>query len=101
MQPLSGAIIAPFAEVEIDALPLGIVLGQHAPLRSSDDNIQDGVDDLAHVQAAWSSTWLGSGEQMLDTMPLTVGQVSWVDLVLHILSVPACLTERHPFSNGL
>ncbi len=46
MDALPGSIVAPRAEVEIDALPFGIVFGQHAPLCSSDNDEQDGIDDL-------------------------------------------------------
>src|SRR5690606_1125899 len=30
--PLEGAVVAPLGEIVVDAVPLGIVLGQHAPL---------------------------------------------------------------------
>ena len=56
---------------------------------------------LAHVQPPGSSARFGGGDKIVDTIPLTVGQVGWVDLVLHTPSVPARLTDRHPFSNRL
>jgi hypothetical protein len=89
---LPGSIIAPDAEVVVDALPSRIVLGQHAPLGARDENIQDRIDDLAHIQAARPTTGFGSRDQIFDTIPVAVSQIGGVCLCVHTPSVP------YPFS---
>ncbi|PDV96870.1 hypothetical protein A9Q02_20030 [Candidatus Chloroploca asiatica] len=87
LDALPRAIIAPDADIIVDRFPLRIVLGQHAPLDTTDDR-QDGLDDQPHVDAPRTATALGRRDQILDTIPLVVGQVSWVGLVLYPPSVP-------------
>ncbi len=65
---LPGAIITPNPEVMVDAFPLRIVFGQHAPLSATDQNVQDRIDDLAHIQAAWPATGFGLWEQVFDIL---------------------------------
>ena len=84
---LPGAVIAPNTEVMVDTLPVRIILGQHTPLGASDQNIQDGIDDLAHVQAAWSTTRFGDRNQIFDTIPVAVRQIGRVCLCFHTPNV--------------
>lgn len=81
----------------VDALPLWVLLGQHPPLNATHDNVQDGIDHLAHVQAPGASTWLCGRYQVFDTMPLTVGHICWVYLCLHTPSVPHLVERLPPF----
>ncbi len=80
----------------IDGLPFGIVLGQHAPLRAGDNNIEHRVDNLTHVNAPGATTRLRGWDQRHDTLPLAVGQISWVQLVLHTPRVPRLPTRPSP-----
>ena len=75
MQALPSAIVAPTAEVVINALPVGKLLRQHAPLNAPDDDIEDGIDDLAHIKLAWTASGFRCWQQLFDKMPLAVGQV--------------------------
>ncbi len=49
MDPLPGAIIAPFGVVEVNALPFGILTREHAPLAAADDDVEDGIEHRAHL----------------------------------------------------
>jgi hypothetical protein len=89
---LPGSVIAPDAKVSVDALPLRVVLWQHTPLSASDQNIEDRVDDLAHVQATWSTTLFGGRHQIFDTIPVAVEQIGRVCLCVHTPSLPYPLT---------
>lgn len=73
MDALPGAISTPLAKISVDALPFGILLGQHAPLDAAHRNVQDGIDDLPHIQAAGSSTRFRRWNHFLDNVPLAVG----------------------------
>jgi hypothetical protein len=80
---LSGAVIPPDTEVMVDALPVRIVLGQHAPLRAADQNVQHRIQDLAHVQAARPPARFGGRDQVFDIIPVAVGQIGGVCLCIH------------------
>src|SRR2546421_11457335 len=102
MEPLPGAIITPLREVGVDTLPCWILPRQHAPLTATDDDIQNAIDDRSHLQRTRSASWLCRRYQVFDTIPLTVGQIGWIQLVLvHIPSVPPRLPGCHPFTNRL
>src|SRR5579872_209858 len=89
VKPLPRSIIAPLPKVAIHALPAGILTWQHSPLAAGDYEIEDGIHDRSHLQCAWMSSWLCSRNQFFDTIPLTVGQISWIQLVFfHSPSVP-------------
>jgi len=72
---LPGMIVAASPKTAIDALPFGLLFGQHAPLDAAHDHIQDSIDDLAHLQAAQSSSGFGRWDQRLENTPLGVAQV--------------------------
>lgn len=101
MEPLPCPIIAPLVEVGVHALPRRVLPRQHAPLTATDDNVQDRIDDRSHLQAARSSSRLCRRNQVFDTIPLTVGQIGWIQLVLfHFPSVPPRSPGCHSFSNS-
>src|SRR5215216_4101486 len=85
---LPRPVIAPDAEIMVDAFPVRIVLGQHAPLGARDQNVEDRIDDLAHIQAAWPPACLGGRNQIFDTIPVAVSQIGGVYLCFHTPSVP-------------
>src|SRR5215475_14767075 len=74
----------------IDALPLGEVARQHAPLDSPFRHIKDGIEHRSHTQGARSSTAFGGGEQIFDPLPFLVSQVAWIDFFVHLPIVPTC-----------
>jgi hypothetical protein len=92
MNTLPSSVIAPDAKVIVDALPLWVILGQHAPLGATDQNVQERIDDLAHLQASWSATGFGGRNQIFDTIPVAVSQIGGVCLCLHTPNVPYRLT---------
>ena len=97
---LPRSIIAPLLEVRVHTLPRWILVRQHPPLTATYHEIQDPIDDRSHVQRARSSSGLCGRNQFFDTIPLTVGQIGWIQLsLLHISSVPPRLSGCHLFSN--
>src|SRR5579859_5277186 len=89
MDTLPGSIIPKLLKVGIDALPFGRVRWNHAPLASSDREIQDRIDHRSHTQRPGTPSRLCRRDQVFDTIPLNVSQISWVDVVvfhLHSLS---------------
>ena len=93
VNPLPGTVISPPAKVGVDTRPRRVLLRQHPPLDSADGQIENRIDDLAHVQAAWSSSRFGRWNQNLDNDPLAVGQVGWVSLRCHEHNVYHDLTD--------
>jgi hypothetical protein len=89
---LPSPIIAPHPKVRVEALPLGIVLGQHPPLTARNDNLEHRIDQLTHVQTAWSASGLCCRDMIFDTIPVAVGQIGGVCLCAHTPNVPYPLT---------
>src|ERR687898_2811626 len=50
MQPLPFVTSAPKAKVIIDALPFGKIFRQHPPLNAADHHIENGINDLTHLE---------------------------------------------------
>ena len=61
VKPLPRSIIAPLLEIAIHALPAGILTRQHSPFAASNHEIEDGIHHISHLQRAWMSSWLCSG----------------------------------------
>ena len=100
MQPLPRPVITPLLEVRVDALPCWILSGPHAPLASTHHQGPDPLDDRSHVQRAWTASRLCARNQVFDTIPLTVGEIAWIDLVfVHNPSLSLRFADCHPFSN--
>src|SRR5262245_64174306 len=78
VQPLPRALVPPLAKIMIHTLPLRIFPRQHPPLDPAHHDIQDGVQDLAHVQRARSTARLCGRNQLYANVPLTVGYIGWV-----------------------
>src|SRR6476659_9572236 len=74
----------------IDALPLGEIDRQHAPLDAPFRHIKDGIEHRSHTQGARSSTAFGGGDQIFDPLPFLVSQVAWIDCFVHLPIVPTC-----------
>ena len=87
VEALPSPVIAPDTEGMVDTFPVRIVFGQHASLGASDQNIQDGIDDLTHIQAARSTTRFGGRDQIFDTIPVAVRQIGRVCLCFHTPNV--------------
>src|SRR5437016_14192307 len=68
----------------IDALPLGEIGRQHAPLDPALGYIKDGIEHGPHTQGARSSTTFGGWDQIFDPLPFLVGQVAWIYFFVHI-----------------
>jgi len=82
----------------IDALPLGEIGGQHAPLDPAFGHRKDGIEHGPHTQGAGSSTAFGGWDQILDPLPLLVGQVAWICFFVHI---PMLHNPRRLFRQAL
>src|SRR6185436_9544752 len=86
--PHTGAF--PSSYLMIDALPLGEIDRQHAPLDAPFRHIKDGIEHRSHTQGARSSTAFGGGDQIFDPLPFLVSQVAWIDCFVHLPIVPTC-----------
>src|SRR6266853_4166958 len=82
----------------IDALPLGEIGWQHAPLDPTLGHIKDGIEYCPHAQGARSSTAFGGGDQLFDPLPFLVGQVAWIYFFAHI---PILHNPRRLFRQAL
>src|SRR5262249_21593714 len=74
----------PGTQVMIDALPLGEIGGQHAPLDPAFGHIKDGIEHGPHTEGTRSSTAFSGRDQLFDPFPLLVGQVAWICFFVHI-----------------
>src|SRR6266446_4569862 len=68
----------------IDALPLGEIDWQHAPLDSPFGHIKDGIEHGSHTQGARSSIAFGGGDHLFDPLPFLVSQVAWIYFFVHL-----------------
>ncbi|OUC06764.1 hypothetical protein RY27_19015 [Litorilinea aerophila] len=68
---------------------------------STDGQMENPIDDLAHIQAARSFSRFGRWNQILDNGPLAVGQVGWVSLRVHEHNVYHDLADSCHFSYRL
>src|SRR5215204_4029332 len=75
MEALPLMTLPPAAKVVIDALPLREITRQHAPLNAADHDVENGIDDVAHLQLTRASQMFRGGEQLFDMLPLAVSQV--------------------------
>ena len=76
--PLDGSIVAPLGEVVVDAVPLGEVAGQHAPLAAGAEQVEHRVEHVAQAELPLASTGLGRGQQRFDEQPLLIAEVGRV-----------------------
>jgi len=67
----------------LDALPLGAIGGQHAPLDAALGHLEDGIEPSPHTPGAGSATTFGGWDHIFDPLPLLVGQVAWVSFSIH------------------
>src|SRR6266700_2520808 len=82
----------------IDALPLGEIGWQHAPLDPTFGHIKDGIEYGPHTQGARSSTAFGGGDQIFDPLQFLVCQVAWIYFFVHI---PILHNPRRLFRQAL
>ncbi len=101
MQPSPGTIVSPLPEVGVDALPRRKVARQHPPLDTTHSQVENGINDQTHIQAAGASACFGRWNQMLDNEPLAVSQICWVSFCFHKDYVYHNLADSLYFSNNL
>ena len=88
----------PGSQVRIDALPLGEIGGQHAPLEPPFGHLKDGIEHSPHTPCAGSSTAFGGWDHLFDPLPFLVGQVAWICFFVHI---PMLHNPRRLFRQAL
>ena len=101
MQPAPGAIVPPLPEVGVNTLPRRKTARQHSPLDATHSQVENGINHQTHIQAAWSPTRFGCGNQMLDNRPLAVSQICWVSFCFHKNYVYHNLADSLYYSNSL
>ena len=77
-EAVPGAVPLPGVEVVVDGPPGGEVMGQGPPSAALAGEVEDGVDDLAHVGFTGPAAGPGRGDLGLQDGPLGVGQVGRV-----------------------
>jgi len=75
------------AQLDTRALSRAGLAPKGPPLTARNDQIQDGVDYLPHVQRPGPTSRLGSRHEIFDILPLAVGQVRGIVGVAH---TPKC-----------
>src|SRR6266581_9775897 len=88
----------PGSQVVIDALPLGEIDWQHAPLDPAFCHIKDGIEHCPHTECARSSTAFSRWDHIFDPLPFLVGQVAWIYFFVHI---PILHNPRRLFRQAL
>src|SRR5262249_11591671 len=68
----------------IDALPLGEIGGQHAPLDPAFVHIKDGIEHGPHTEGTRPSTAFVGRDHIFHPVLLPVGQVAWICFFVHI-----------------
>ena len=72
----------------LDGLP-GRVLARHVtPRAARAQDVEDAIEDQAHIRVAWAAAGLGRRDETFDTLPFSVGEVAWVELVAHTRMLP-------------
>src|SRR5262249_57633624 len=79
---MQGAVVSPLSDVAPDGTPGREVVGEVAPLAAGPQEVEDGVEDIAHRGLAGPATGV-HGDKGLDEGPLLVGQVAGVSLGSH------------------
>jgi hypothetical protein len=74
----------PGSSVMRDALPLGEIDRQHAPLDSPFRHLKDGIEHRSHTQGARASTTFGGGDHIFDPLPFLISQVAWIYFFVHL-----------------
>jgi hypothetical protein len=80
-KPLPGPISAKAPKGRRPTLPGRILFGQHPPVTSRHCHVQDRVEHCSHTQCSWPSSWLGRRDHVFDTIPLSISQISWRNVV--------------------
>src|SRR5262249_45316185 len=75
IDPLPCAILLPCGKIVIDQLPRWEVMGQHSPLATAPEYVENGVDDFPSRVLDRLRSRLGGWNQWLQDLPLLVGQV--------------------------
>jgi hypothetical protein len=94
MHELPGTILAPLAEVIIDAPPGRQIMGQHPPGTAAAEQREDAVQDLALGICLRSPTRFGLGDEMVDHRPCFIAEIgrirlSWIHALQDNQSRPA------------
>jgi site-specific DNA recombinase len=85
---VQDAPATPSVEVPPDGALGREVLGQIPPLAAGSEDVEDGVEDVAHVGGTRPPAGWGGREVGLDQGPLLVGEVTRVVVVWHTTSTP-------------
>src|SRR5262245_59534138 len=79
-----GAVVAPLVEVVVASAPWGEVMRHHPPGAAAAEDVEDAVEDLAEIDRARPTPWLGGREEALEAFPLGPGQIGRVGFGFHV-----------------
>ena len=80
VHPLPDACPAPGPEIMVDGLVGRKVGGEQAPLAPAPQDVEDGIDHLAHVGRARATTEFGRGNERCQDGPFRLGEIRWIAL---------------------
>src|SRR3954451_18200163 len=83
---VQDAVAPPAVEVAPDGALGGEVAGEVTPLATGAEDVEDGVEDVAHVSLTGPPAGLDGRDVRLDQGPLRVGEVTGVVVRFHPLS---------------
>src|SRR4051794_18377700 len=92
MEPVQGPVPSPAIEVPPDGAPGREVDGQVAPLATGPEDVEDGVEDVAHRGLAGPSEVGLGGQVGLDQCPLVIGEIARV--MVHSHAITTLVTPR-------
>src|SRR4051795_8887728 len=88
VQPPQRAVPGPQGQVVVHRAPRRQVLGQGAPLAPGGQDVEDAVQDLAHVHRALAAAALRRRDEGLDQCPFLVRQVARVAQSRTVVDLP-------------
>ena len=83
MNPFPRPIALEVSEIAVDRFPRGKIVGQLPPRTARANDVQHGIDHLAHVMAARAPARPGRRYRRSNQSPLTARHVRWVWLPFH------------------
>src|SRR5262249_45340043 len=95
-QKVPGAVALPGLEVVVNGSPRREVVRQGAPGTALAGEVEDRIDDFAHVGLAGPATGAGQRNPPIHEGPLRIGEIAGIGLAFHIQ-----LYANPPFWNRL
>jgi|SRR5579864_253420 len=98
---LPRSVLLPAAQVAVDGVPRGKVVGQHAPRAAASQYIKDRVHNVAAIVFGGSAARFWGWDQVSDVRPLPILEIGRIALPAHGRYLTRCqLHYNQAFSTG-